>query len=222
MRKVNNIEGEYYHVYNRGVDKRSIFSDQEDIDRFFQSMFEFNSIDPIRSIYENSFVKKKNFQQTTNLVDFIAFSLVGNHYHFILKQVSEKGIEKFMQRLGNGYTKYFNNKYDRSGSLFQGKYKAKHIDSDNYLLKLSVYVSLNQKVHLLGHPMSKLEPKLYLYSSWGEYEGTNKTAFCQKEIVLDQFNSRKEYVNFAEILLEDIISQKKQSKEDGDLYLEIK
>lgn len=218
MRNIIITEGEFYHIYNRGTDKRNIFSDQEDVDRFFQSMSEFNVIEPINSIYENSFAKKKlkNSKQNLKLVDFVAFSLVENHYHFILKQISEKGIEKFMHRLNGGYTKYFNNKYKRSGVLFQGKYKAKHIDSDNYLLHLSVYVNLNQKVHQLGSRASKLN----LYSSWGEYTGENKTMFCQKDIILGQFNDKNNYIKFAENALWDIILRKKISKEDADLYFD--
>ena len=113
MRKEYLVEGEFYHVYNRGVDKRTIFLDGNDFDRFLQSMKEFNSDDPIGSIYENSFrgsIRKKQ----KKLVDFIAYCLNPNHYHFILKQSSEKGIERFMHRLGMGYAKFFNNKYKRS------------------------------------------------------------------------------------------------------------
>jgi len=217
MRDIKITDGEFYHIYNRGVDKRNIFSDQEDVDRFFQSMIEFNTLEPIRSIYENSFIKEKKSGKDNILVDFVAFSLVENHFHFILKQVSEKGIEKFMQRLGNGYTKYFNNKYKRTGSLFQGKYKAKHVDANNYLLHLSVYVNLNQKVHQLGHSVSKL----HLYSSWEEYNGALNNKICKKDIILGQFNNNKEYVSFAEGSLKDILLRRTQ--EVGfinDLYME--
>lgn len=217
MRNIKIAEGEFYHIYNRGIDKREIFSDQEDVDRFFQSIIEFNVIEPIGSIYQNSFIKEKN--QNLKLVEFIVFSLVGNHYHFILKQISENGIEKFMHRLSNGYTKYFNNKHNRTGSLFQGTYKAKHIDSDVYLLHLSVYVNLNQKVHQLGHLVSKLK----LYSSWGEYTGESNTKVCSKDIILGRYKNKKEYTNFAESSFKDIIMRKKQLKEERDdlsLYME--
>lgn len=216
MKKIPNIEGEFYHVYNRGVDKREIFSDQEDVDRFLKSMIEFNVVEPIRSIYENSFLKEKKHQD--KLVEFVCFSLVINHYHFILKQVSEKGIEKFMQRLSNGYTKYFNNKQKRSGTLFQGRYKSKHIDSDNYLFHLSAYVNLNQKVHPLGHSMSKLK----LYSSWGEYknEKNNNIKICEKDVILSRYKNREEYINFAESSLKDMIITKQKSKKDLGLYME--
>src|ERR1700686_1992234 len=136
-RKVNLVEGEYYHIYNRGVDKRNIFSDKSDLQRFLQSMKEFNTLDPIGSLYENSFIKKKELRgelggSSSKLVQFVAFCLNPNHYHFILTPLAEKGIEKFMQRLGTGYTMYFNEKNKRSGSLFQGKFKSKHINSNAY------------------------------------------------------------------------------------------
>ena len=142
-RKVNLVQGEHYHVYNRGVDKRKIFSDKSDLIRFFQSMREFNTENPIGSLYENQFVKKKLGDSSSKLVQFVAYCLNPNHYHFILTPLVDKGIEKFMQRLGTGYTMYFNEKDKRSGSLFQGKFKSKHIHSNEYLLRVSAYVNLN-------------------------------------------------------------------------------
>src|SRR3989344_8431518 len=111
MRKTSFAEGEYYHVYNRGVDKRDIFTDNEDYTRFLLSMREFNVRDPIGSIYENSFAKEQLTHKPSKrqpLVKFIAFCLNPNHYHFILQQMTERGVEKYMHRLGTGYTKYFN------------------------------------------------------------------------------------------------------------------
>src|SRR3989344_2610812 len=147
QRKTDFVTGEFYHIYNRGVDKRDIFMDQLDIDRFFQSMEEFNTINPIGSIYENRFVDKKDKSGSkaskSKFVDFFSYCLNPNHFHFFLKQVDDKGVEKFMQRIGTGFAKYFNNRQKRSGSLFQGKFKSKHINSNEYLLHLSVYVNQN-------------------------------------------------------------------------------
>src|SRR5437868_10728186 len=132
MRKTSFVTGEFYHVYNRGIDKRNIFSDAKDIARFFQSMQEFNNIETIGSIYENSFssplgsLASKLRKPNKRLVNFICYCLNPNHYHFLLEQIAEKGIEKFLHRLGTGYTKYFNIKNKRSGSLFQGTFKAIH------------------------------------------------------------------------------------------------
>ena len=159
MRKAQFAEGEYYHIYNRGVDKRSIFNDHEDVDRFLQCMREFNVIEPIGSLYENSFKrgqlggpasKLSAEDEDKPLVECIAYCLNPNHYHFILKQIVDRGIEKIMQKIGTGHTMFFNNKYERSGSLFQGRFKAVHIDSNEYLLHLSSYVNLNDRAHQLG------------------------------------------------------------------------
>src|SRR4051812_33091994 len=133
MRKTDLVTGEHYHIYNRGVDKRSIFEDRQDLERFYQSIKEFNSLEPIGSIFENSFEKERN---TKKLVDIVCYCLNHNHFHFILRQRSENGISEFMKRLG-GYTWYFNNRHKRSGALFQGVFKSSHIDSDEYLLHAS-------------------------------------------------------------------------------------
>ena len=204
---------EFYHVYNRGVDKREIFDDQYDIDRFYQSMVEFNSVEPIGSIFENSFRKESpkqaRLQTKERLVEFIAYCLNPNHYHFILEQLVDNGISIFMQRLG-GYTMYFNEKNKRSGSLFQGRYKAKHIASNDYLLHLSAYVSLNNEVHQLGGSTSKFDIK----SSWNEYiDPKNNENFCKKNIILDQFKSAGEYKIFVKEALS-LIQEKKRDDKD--------
>jgi len=136
--------GEYYHVYNRGTDERLVFLDEEDYQRFLTGVDEFNDI---RSI-PNLFRKRSTLQniprnQETRLVEIICYCLMPNHYHFIIKVVREGGLSKFIQKLGTGYTKYFNIKYQRSGVLFQGKYKSIHIEHSSYLLHLSRYIHLN-------------------------------------------------------------------------------
>lgn len=202
MRKTQFVNNEYYHIFNRGVDKRKIFLDQNDMKRFFQSINEFNVLNPIGSIYENQFIKSKNKQN--KLVNFICYCLNPNHYHFILEQCVDSGIEKFMHKFGTGYTKYFNHKYKRSGSLFQGNFKSVYIDSNEQLLHVSAYVNLNYKVHQLGSLASK--------SSWNEYVKNDNNGFCKKEIILSQFNNPIEYKNFTENSLEDIIERKEEFK----------
>lgn len=230
MRKVPFIAGEFYHIYNRGVDKRDVFSDQDDINRFFQSMKEFNVIEPIGSIYENKFQKSKNKPRSSTpksnkLVEFVVYCLNPNHYHFLLTPVNDKGVEKFMQKLGTGYTNYFNEKYKRSGSLFQGRFKAVHIDTNEYLLHLSTYVNLNDRVHQLGSSTPKLGK-----SSWGEYmkevgdsvgvESSGHQGFCNKDIILGQFDSVRKYKKFAEESLEGILERRKEDKNLDELLLE--
>lgn len=221
MRKTKFVEGEFYHIFNRGVDKRIIFQDQDDINRFFQSMKEFNTLDPIGSIYENSFNKNRLGNPVTKskqkLVNFICYCLNLNHYHFILEPLVENGIEKFMQKLGTGFTRYFNEKYKRNGVLFQGPFKAVHINSNEQLLHTSAYVNLNDKVHQLSNGVTKLGK-----SSWREYFDKNiKDAFCTKDIILEQFKNKVDYKKFAEEALESILEKRNMDEEDGkELFLE--
>lgn len=223
-RKIPFIQGEYYHVFNRGIDKRDIFSDQYDIKRFVQSMNEFNNVEPIGSIYQNSFNKtslrgrtpKSNTksEKLEKLVDFICYCLNPNHYHFMLSQISDNGISEFMRRLNGGYTSYFNHKNHRSGPLFQGCFKAKHIDSNEYLLHVSAYINLNDSVHKLRGSTPKC-------SSFGEYVGAKRvTGICNKDIILGQFESPKKYAQFAQEALEGILERRKTDKELIRLLLE--
>lgn len=218
MRKVPFRKGEFYHVYNRGVEKRNIFSDQNDFRRFFQSMLEFNVDHPIGSIYWNSFKTSKlrhEMSKSSRLVNIVCYCVNQNHYHFILEPLVEGGVEKFMQKLGNGYTKYFNHKHERSGVLFQGVFKSVHIDSNEYILHLSVYINLNNLVHKipLRHEMSK--------SSWEEYVGDGKSGICRnKEVVLGQFLNKKEYKRFAEKFVKGIIERKEMLKNMEGYLLE--
>ena len=211
MRKEHLVNNEYYHIFNRGVDKRELFLGRDDKERFFQSMVEFNVANPIGSIFENSFRKDKNnplgnsVPKQDKLVEFVCYCVNPNHYHFLLKQLIDNGVEKFMHRLGVGYTNYFNKRYDRTGSLFQGRYKAVHIDSNKYLLHLSAYINLNNKVHKLGNSVPKW------MSSWEEYKN-NTDGFCEKDIVLGQFNNAAEYKDFAESSLMDILERKEMEK----------
>lgn len=228
MRKIPLVTGEYYHIYNRGVDKRNIFSNKEDMLRFLQSMDQFNNVEPIGSIYENSFLKKDNNDSglgsstpKLKLVEFACYCVNPNHYHFILKQLVDDGIKNFMHRIGTGYTNYFNNKEKRNGALFQGRFKSIHINSNEYLLHLSAYVNLNDKVHKLGSSTPKLESQ----SSWKEYtwpESSTSNDFikCDKDIILKQFRTVKNYKDFAESSLKNIIARKLKTRELESLFLE--
>jgi putative transposase len=216
MRKIQLVENEYYHIYNRGVDKRNVFLDDFDYIRFLQSIQEFNSVDPVGSLYEKNFREKKNGSLASpleaklpKLVEIICYCLNSNHYHFILKQISEKGIEKFMHRLGTGYTKYFNQKYKRTGSLFQGPFKSAHINPDNFIY-LSAYINCNAEVH----GIAKSED--WKWSSFLDYAGKRNGKLCDKEIVLDQFRNQKDYIDFAK----ENAKAMKEKKEFEKLLLE--
>lgn len=218
MRKTPLITGEYYHIFNRGVDKRIIFNSPQDPGRFLEGMREFNTIEPIVSLYHNA---NKNRRSSTppnvqegKLVDIIAYCLNPNHYHLILRQVSENGISKFLQRLGTGYTNYFNEKYKRSGALFQGRFKSVYIENNEQLLHVSVYVNLNNKVH----KKFDNEADFTVQSSWKEYTVEDVGGFCKKDIILEQFKNKTEYRHFAENTITSIVA-KRREKEDEDTTL---
>jgi hypothetical protein len=209
MRPIVLEQGEFYHVFNRGVEKRDIFSDADDLSRFLESIQAFNLPNPIGSLFEHRFQKETQLGSLTpKLVDVVCYCLNPNHFHLLLKQTSEKGIQKFMQRLGTGYTNYFNEKYSRSGGLFQGTYKSVHVESNEQLLHTSVYVNLNNQ-------LGSLTPKLSA-SSWTEYmdsELGHMGSICEKEVILGQFESPDAYKKFANEALEMIVERKKQEKE---------
>jgi len=209
MRNLKFEESEFYHIFNRGVDKRIIFASVRDLDRFMKGISEFNTSERIGNIDRNH-----SESESKKLVEFVAYCLNPNHYHFILRPICDKGIERFMHKIGMGYAKYFNIRNRRSGSLFQGKFKAVHIETNEQLLHTSVYVNLNNRVH-------RYPSNTFFKSSWNEYfDKTNQEKICAKNIVLEQFKNEVEYKRFAEESLRDIIKKKDLVKElEGESVL---
>ena len=179
------VTGEMYHIYNRGVDKRDIFSDKNDIYRFIESIKEFNRIDGINSL--SNFRKLKQISQIEvsplsggnfkePLVEIIGYCFNPNHFHLILKQSVDGGISKFMQKLLGGYTYYFNAKNSRSGSLFQGIFKSQLISNENYFNKLIGYVNKNYLIHNIPENKNDL-----VFSGDYEYENNKFNIISKKE-----------------------------------------
>lgn len=146
--------GEIYHLYNRGVEKRDIFLDEEDRLRFIHDLFEFNDLEPadkfliIQQIHQRnqlSEVKLPKIERGPRklIIESLAFYLGGNHFHLMVKQIKEGGITLFMRKMGTGYTNYFNLKYERVGSLFQGPFKAALVKTDAHFIHLPFYIHLN-------------------------------------------------------------------------------
>jgi len=191
MRKHKFAPGEYYHLYNRGVDKRKIILDEYDLERFLESITEFNTLETIGSIYELSFLKNRLGTPTTRskLVSLIAYCINPNHFHLLITPLVENGVEKFMQKIG-GYTRYFNERHKRNGVLFQSKFKSKHVLDNRYLTHLSAYINMNNR-NQLGAPTTKLSK-----SSLEEYV-ENEKGLCKPDIVLEQSESGKDYFKFA-------------------------
>ena len=117
-----------------------------------------------------------------------------NHFHFLLKQVANRGISKFISNFTNSYTRYFNTKNKREGALFKGKFKSVRIESDEQLLHVSRYTHLNPYSSYVIKTLEELEN--YPYSSLPEYLQRSPKGSCQKEIILDQFKNLNSYKNF--------------------------
>lgn len=140
--------GQFCHLYNRGVEKRATFTSERDYARFLHGLILFNDDASImnagytfsQALSSIAWLPRPSGER---LVDVIAYALMPNHYHLLLRQRMEDGIARFMQKLGIGYTKYFNARYARTGVLFQGKYQAKIVDDDRYLRHLVLYHHLN-------------------------------------------------------------------------------
>ncbi len=201
MRKTIFTNGEYYHIFNRGTDKREIFSDFQDYERFLLSMNLLNDVNDGLMIEWRDYKKsnplpnlddflKLRFRKRDPLVEIIAYCLNPNHYHFILKQIIDKGIEKFLHKIGTSHTKYYNTMRKRNGSLFQGVFKSILIDFNEYLLYLSAYVNKNNFIH--GY--NKNDD--WEYSSLPDYLGKRNTGLINKKIILDQFKNINEYNKF--------------------------
>jgi len=140
-RKVPFVPHEYYHVYNRGNSKQVIYKSPDDYQRFVRLLKVANSSQPFKLEY----LDRKNAQekQVEPLVSIGAFCLMPNHFHILLTPITENGVSKLIQKISTSYSMYFNKKYERTGSLFEGKFKAQFVDSDRYLKYLYSYIHLN-------------------------------------------------------------------------------
>lgn len=191
---------EIYHVFNRGVEKRPLFLTKWDYGRFLElvnyyrfancpvkySYFKLLSIEERKKILENLEIDSEKW------VDILVFCLMPNHVHFLLKQLKDGGISKFMAKTTNSFSHFFNTKQERVGHLFQGNFKAVRIESDEQLIHVSRYIHLNPiTAHLIK--FDKLED--YEYSSYPEY-ANQKKGFCNTTLVLDYFKDPGEYKSF--------------------------
>ncbi len=134
--------GEYYHCYNRGTDKRVVFDDAQDYSYFIKSLEAYNSTTVLGKL-------RLQDKSTANqkIVEVVSYCLLPNHFHLILKEIVQGGTSKLLQRVGIGYTLYYNQKNKRSGVLFQGVFKSKHIHNDQDLRQVIAYVNYNNIIH---------------------------------------------------------------------------
>lgn len=182
----------YYHVYNRGTDKRKIFKDAQDFERFLDALVIFNKTENIGvNLRELDISIRRIPGGSTSGNTFIgieAYCLNPNHFHLLLSCESPSSLSKFMQRLGTGYSMYFNGKYHRSGRLFQGTYKKVPVESDGQLLHLFAYVNLNYYLHSILAP--------HYRSSLKEYFTEQHFVLTNKKQVLNNFSDFNAFNDF--------------------------
>ncbi|HEV8666792.1 MAG TPA: transposase [Candidatus Paceibacterota bacterium] len=200
------IEGEFYHLYNRGVDKRTIFTSITDYKRFLALLYLANSTEDVRIaniLKDHAYEEIYDRDRGKSLVAIGAFCLMPNHFHILVTPIVEDGISKFMLKLQTGYSMYFNTKNNRSGSLFQGPFKSEHADEDVYLKYLFSYIHLNPaklkdkkwKENIKIHAKNlRMYVEKYPYSSLGAYV-SEKHIITNPTFFPNYFSSRNEIKN---------------------------
>lgn len=177
----------YYHVFNRGVGKMDIFKDEADY-RFFLYRFKENIVpemvpfskrrEPSPGGYVRRVLPPGSF-------GIICYCLMPNHFHFLIKQNAQLPVSKLISKICTSYAKYFNLKYERIGSVFQGAFKAVSVDNDSYLKWLSAYIHSNPVIAGLAK-----NPRDYQWSSMPEYAGIRDGVLCEKDFILEMFGKQ--------------------------------
>ena len=195
MRKDPLITEQYYHIYNRGVDKRDVFMNKNDLNRFILCIKEFNIAEPIGNLIDH-LKNKTDLDRLKNegkpLISIVCYCINPNHFHFIVKQEIDGGISEFFKRLLCAYTVYFNKTHNRCGSLFQGRFKSKMLKNNDYFLKIRPYVNVNYLIHDIPPEKSHL-----VLSSCQEYDALNFNLVSKQEAInlLEFYGSNKNFKN---------------------------
>lgn len=217
LRKDPFITGEYYHLYNRGIDKRNIFKLERDYERFIMLLYICNStkenplrLDDILNKQHKNFGEVLILDRGKPLVSIGAWCLMTNHFHILVRQEVDGGITKFMRKVGVGYSMFFNIKYQRKGALFGGLFKSKLIGvDDNYMNHMFAYIHLNAlDIEFSGWENElnnfSQEMKNYLesygYSSYKDYIGVDRVEgrILNKEAFPSYFKDAKSFKDFTE------------------------
>lgn len=169
-RDIQFAQGHYYHIYNRGVGRQPIFRERD------------NYLFALRRV--------KKYTNQLNIA-VVAYCLMPNHYHFLLRQDGREPAGLLPQRVFNSYTKAFNKRYDRTGTLFEGRYKAIHVDKDTYLLHLCRYIHANPVKDGL---VSRLEE--WSYSNYHEWIGARDGTLVDQAFVWEHFPAAQTYRQF--------------------------
>lgn len=189
-------ENGYYHVYNRGVEKRDIFQDDQDYGIFLKYLKTYlsESHDELQKslkIFPSQFLRNYELE-----IELICYCLMPNHYHLLLRQHSAKAMPEFIRSISTRYAMYFNKKYERVGSLFQGRYKAVKINTEEQLVNLTHYIHRNP-TETWGS-----DPQLYKYSSIHNYFGEYQQKWIKCQQVLDLFSTTNPKLTYRSFVLD--------------------
>ena len=208
IRKVNFVLGEYYHIYNRGNSKQKIFHDNQDYNHFVSLLYLLNNAENLNLFHLRRSSTFDIYESNINdkLISIGAYCLMSNHFHILISQLKEGGISKFMLKVNTAYSMYYNKKYKRSGSLFEGKFKAEHVNDDRYLKYLFSYIHLNpvkliQKDWKEKGVIDKDETIKYLnkykYSSFLDYIGEERVQnkILNRKNFPEYFPDRKSFLS---------------------------
>lgn len=205
------VTNEVYHVIVRGIEGRRIFDDDTDRYRAVKGLYYFNDDNPVdwsfRKISEKRSRKKENKEKDKRrkLVKILAFCLMPNHIHLLLRQVKDGGISKFMRKFGAGYGGYFNRRHGRQGYLFQGRFRAVHIASDEQLKIVFAYIHTNPaalfnaswKKGEIKNPAAVIKRiERYKWSSYRDYLGYHNFPKVTEREFLNQIMTAKEWRSF--------------------------
>src|SRR5260221_10464697 len=180
----------YYHIYNRGVEKRNIFLDTSDYKIFSYYLFIYLfSPDLVKIVYPDLKIALRN-GNFYGRISLLSYALMRNHFHFLLYQTDTEYITAFMRRVTNAYTRYFNTKYERVGSLFQGVFKGIQADTDNYLLQVSKYIHKNPFI------LQKRQLYVYPWSSYPNYLRLQNSSFVQTDTILSFFSKTNQSLSY--------------------------
>lgn len=201
IRKLVFANEEIYHLYNRSIEQKPVFTDKRECQRAVIALDHYRFLTPVLKLsraLELPLNKRSNYFQNLKkvnrrMVEIICYCLMPNHFHFLVKQKTDKGIQKFVKNFSNSYARYFNTKHERTGPLFQGAFKAVRIEADEQLTHVSRYIHLNPTTSFLIKEKNLGD---YPWSSLPEYLGKTPQNICDKEIILNAFSSIEAYRNF--------------------------
>lgn len=199
---------EYYHLYNRGNGKMDIFRDPQDYMNFLLRLCVLLEMPRgalgIRSELGATKLRLRLDSFDAGTFSLVCYCIMPNHFHLLIRQNGDTLINKLILRLATSYSMYFNAKYAHVGHVFQDRFKAVHINDDKYLRHLSAYIHLNPRVAGLTRAASD-----WKYSSCSEYIDKKEGAVCEKDVILEQFSSSRDYLRFVESNFDDMKLRKK-------------